>query len=252
MRLHQNWSLKRLMVKHVVFLTAFSLSGSRWGYTYRQGTPMEEPPVHCRAICGFGALFKGSLSSALKECLDLPLWPEGLRRPLRGPSVKKSTCKVSASQFLPGTPTVESRPLIQHNTSIFTFPHLYTEWSIMLCERGHMDRWFHHPLLKGVNAGNICWGNQYAPPSSLCNIAPFDWHSTLKGRWKNNWSKTSDEQTMFERGLGALLTPWYCDYSPKVGRHGGEQLYNHPIINNTDPPSMRSFSSQLQCLQRFV
>lgn len=38
---------------------------------------------------------------------------------------------------------------------------------------------------------------------------------------------------MFERGLGALLTPWYCEYSPKVGRHGGEQLYNHPIINNT-------------------
>lgn len=44
---------------------------------------------------------------------------------------------------------------------------------------------------------------------------------------------------MFERGLGALLTPWYCDYSPKVGRHGGEQLYNHPIINNTDSPSMQ-------------
>lgn len=60
------------MVKHFVFLTAFPLSGSWGGYTYRQGRPMEESPVQCRAICGFGALIKGSLSSTLKEFLHLP------------------------------------------------------------------------------------------------------------------------------------------------------------------------------------
>lgn len=154
-------------------------------------------------------LVQGVPQQCSEGVLAPPLRLEGLRRPLRGPREKKSTRKVPASQYLPGTPIVEMCPFIQHNTPIFTFPHLYTEWSIMLCKRGHMDRWFHHPLLKGVNAENICWGNQYAPPSSLCNITPFDWHSTLKGRWKkqlkhNQWW-TDDVWKRFGGSINTLV-----------------------------------------------
>lgn len=197
------------MVKHFVCLTTFFLSGSWEGYTYRQGTPMEESPVHCRAICGFGALFKGFLSSALKEFLHLPNDQKVSEDHWEGQVRRKAHVKFLLSSIYQELPQWKKCPLIQRNIPIFTFPHLYTEWSIVLCKRGHMDRWLHHPLLKGVNAENICWGNQYAPPSSLCNITPFDWHSALKGRWKkqlkhNQWW-TDDVWKRFRGSINTLL-----------------------------------------------
>lgn len=71
----------------------------------------------------------------------------------------------------------------------------------------HVDRWLHHPLLKRCECREHLLRKSICKPPILCYIAPFDWHSTLKGREKNNWSITSSEQMMLERGLGALLTP---------------------------------------------